>query len=103
MSRAQTSIPVLAIRRQASYNHDQIESAAPLLSLEPTGLNSFSIRVARSILCAAACGLASIATCPLHAADAEPAAEPSELRWGGDQEGGAPYIFTKRGDRDKVV
>ena len=103
MSRAQTGIPVLAIRRQASYNHDQIESAAPLLSLEPTGLNSFSIRVARSILCATACGLASIATCPLHAADAKPAAEPSELRWGGDQEGGAPYIFTKRGDRDKVV
>jgi polar amino acid transport system substrate-binding protein len=95
--------PFLAIHVQDLYNHGQIESAAPELSLEPTGLNSFPIRVARGVLRAAACGLALIATCSLHAADAKPADEPAELRWGGDQEGGAPYIFTQRGDRDKVV
>jgi polar amino acid transport system substrate-binding protein len=94
---------VLAIRRQDSYNHDQNESAAPELSLESTGLNSFSSRVAAYLLCVAACGLALTAVCRPCVADAKPAGEPSELRWGGDQEGGAPYIFTERGDRDKVV
>lgn len=36
-------------------------------------------------------------------AKAKPAGNASELRWGGDKEGGAPYIFTRRGDREKVI
>lgn len=66
-------------------------------------MNSFRLRVAGTILCAAACGLALSAAFSPCVADAKPADEPAELRWGGDQEGGAPYIFTQRGDRDKVV
>ena len=56
------------------------------------------------LLCAASFGLALTAAWCLRAAAAEPhSGEPAVLRWGGDKEGGAPYIFTRRGDRDKVI
>ncbi len=97
---------ILANRRQDSYNHDQNESAALEFSLETAGLNSFSSRVVTILLCAAALGLAQQpACCPRAnlAAEAKPAGELSDLRWGGDKEGGAPYIFTPSGNQDKVI
>jgi ABC-type amino acid transport substrate-binding protein len=54
-------------------------------------------------MCTAAMALALTVLCRPRVAAAKPAGEHSELRWGGDKEGGAPYIFTQRGDRDKVV
>ena len=61
------------------------------------------MRAMTPLLCAAAFGLALTAACCPRVAAAEPSSEPAVLRWGGDKEGGAPYIFTRRGDRDKVV
>jgi polar amino acid transport system substrate-binding protein len=51
----------------------------------------------------AAFGLILTAASCLPTAVAKPVDDPAILRWGGDQEGGAPYIFTQRGDRNKVI
>lgn len=54
-------------------------------------------------LCHATLGLVLTAAYWPCVAAAEPSSELSEFRWGGDKEGGAPYIFTRGGNRDKVV
>jgi len=66
-------------------------------------LNSFSSRVAALLLCGAVLGLAQTPVYCQPATEAKPAGEQLELRWGGDKEGGAPYIFTPSGSDDKVI